>query len=103
MAERTGWIDHIPAIWVEPDATPAATALWLPPLSTNKEWVLPFLRELAGAGFLAVSFGPWQDGGRGTEAFEEVRERVFRGFRRHLWPLLRQTTLDPLTGLLHFD
>lgn len=103
MPERTGWIDHIPAIWVEPEATPAATALWLPPLSTNKEWVLPFLRELAGAGFLAVSFDPWQHGERGTESSEEIRERVFGGFRRHMWPILGQTTLDALRVLDHFD
>src|SRR3954447_10517264 len=103
MAERTGWIDHIPAIWVEPDATPAATALWLPPLSTNKEWVLPFLRELAGVGFLAVSFDPWQHGERGTESSEEIRARVFGSFRRHMWPILGQTTLDALRVLDHFD
>jgi uncharacterized protein len=104
MAERTGWIDHIPAVWVEPDATPAATALWLPPLSTNKEWVLPFLRELAGAGFLAVSFDPWQHGERGVESSEELRARVFSGgFRRHMWPILGQTTLDALRVLDHFD
>jgi uncharacterized protein len=102
MGERTGWVDHIPAIWVEPDAEPAAVALWLPPLSTTKEWVLPFLKELAGAGFLAVSFDPWQHGERGSESSEEMRARVFGVFRRHMWPILGQTTLDALRVLDHF-
>jgi uncharacterized protein len=103
MAERTGWVDHIPVIWVEPGTTPAPLALWLPPLGTNKEWVLPFLRELAGAGFTAVSFDPWQHGERGTESAEEIRARVFGAFRRHMWPILGQTTLDALRVLDEFD
>jgi uncharacterized protein len=85
MPERTGWIDHIPAIWVEPQKAPAPLALWLPPFGTTKEWVLPFLRDLAGAGFLAVSFDPWQHGERGSESAEEMRARVHDGgFRRHM-------------------
>src|SRR5689334_2173976 len=104
MAERTGWVDHIPVIWVEPDAEPATVALWLPPFSTTKEWVLPFLKELAGAGFIAVSFDPWQHGERGVEPPEELRARVFGGgFRRHMWPILGQTTLDALRVLDHFQ
>jgi pimeloyl-ACP methyl ester carboxylesterase len=105
MAERTDWVDHVPVIWVEPDNTPAPLALWLPPFSTNKEWTLPFLSELAGAGFLAVSFDPWQHGERGTETPEELRARVLGdgGFRRHMWPILGQTTLDALRVLDHFD
>jgi len=102
MAERTGWVDHIPVIWVEPGTTPAPVALWLPPFSTNQEWTLPFLNELAGAGFLAVSFDPWQHGERGTESSEEMRGRVFGAFRRHMWPILGQTALDALRVLDHF-
>jgi dienelactone hydrolase len=102
MREQKGWVDHVPVVWVEPSDA-RGVALWLPPLSTNKEWVLPCLHELAGAGFVAVSLDPWQHGERGTESSEELRARVFGGgFRRHMWPILGQTTLDALRVIDEF-
>jgi uncharacterized protein len=97
-AHNTHQVDHIPVVWVEPSAPmpEAPLALWLPALSTNKEWVLPFLHELAAAGFVAVSFDPWQHGERATESSEQIRARVFGSFRRHMWPILGQTTLECL-------
>jgi uncharacterized protein len=91
-------VDHIPVIWVQPaPRRPAAPlALWLPPLTRTKEDVLPFLQELASAGFVAVSLDPWQHGQRGTESDEQIAQRVFGNFRRHMWPILGQTTLDSL-------
>jgi len=85
-------------IWVEPAVRPPAArlALWLPPLTRAKEDALPFLRELAGAGFVAVSFDQWQHGERGTESGEQIAQRVFGNFRGHMWPILGQTTLDSL-------
>lgn len=91
-------IDGIPAIWILP-VTRTATAplaLWLPPLSRTARDLIPFLRELAGAGFVAVSFDAWQHGERGDESGEQIIERVFGNFRRHMWPVLGQTTLDCL-------
>src|SRR5215204_3918657 len=91
-------VDHIPVVWVEP--TPrqpeAPLSLWLHPLSRTKEDAVPFLQELAGAGFIAVSLDAWQHGQRGTESGDRILERVFGGFRRHMWPILGQTTLDAL-------
>jgi hypothetical protein len=65
-------------------------------LSRSKEDSVPFLRELAGAGFDAVGFDAWRHGERAAETGEEILERVFGGFRRHMWPILGQTTLDAL-------
>jgi hypothetical protein len=54
-------VDHIPVIWTKPAPMRprAPLALWLPPLSSTKENVLPFLQGLAAAGFVAASFDPW--------------------------------------------
>jgi uncharacterized protein len=97
MASNTR-VDHIPVVCVEPPRgeAQAPLAIWLPALGTNKEWVVPFLAELAEAGFVAVSLDPWQHGERATESPEELRERVYADFRRHMWPILGQTTLDAL-------
>ena len=91
-------VDHIPVVWVEPSLVQpeAPLALWLHPLSRSKEDSLTFLKELAGAGFVAASFDAWQHGQRGTESGDHILERVFGGFRRHMWPILGQTTLDSL-------
>src|SRR6266508_3223777 len=45
-------------------------------------------------GFVAVSLDPWRHGQRGTESGEQIARRVFGNFRRHMWPILGQTTLD---------
>lgn len=93
-------VDHIPVIWVKPaKQSVSRLALWLPPLSRAKDDVLPFLQELAGVGFVAVSLDPWQHGERATESEEQIMERVFGNFRRHMWPILGQTTLDSLRVL----
>ena len=85
-------------VWVEPSQgrSGAALALWLHPWSRSKEDTLPFLKELAGAGFVAVGFDAWQHGERATESRDQILERVFGGFRRRMWPMLGQTTLDAL-------
>jgi uncharacterized protein len=95
---RRARADHVPVVWVEPaERRPGSpVALWLPPFTTSKEIVLPFLHELAAAGFVAASMDPWQHGERGAEPREELMARVFGGFRRHMWPILGQTTLDAL-------
>ena len=91
-------VDGIPVVWIQPDNQDgdARIALWLPWLTGTKETTIPFLAELAGRGFTAVSFDPWQHGERGTETAEQISARVFGDFRRHMWPILGQTTLDAL-------
>ncbi len=97
-AGSTVWVDHIPVLWFEPAAARSARrlAIFLPGLSSAKESMAPYLQDLAAAGFVALSFDPWQHGERGTESQTELGTRVFGGFRRHMWPILGQTTLDTL-------
>lgn len=101
-SERLGGLgavlDGIPVLWLEParDAGVVGVALWLPFLGGTKQDALPALRTLAGAGFVAVSLDPWQHGDRAQESAEQLRERVFGNFRRYMWPILGQTTLDAL-------
>jgi uncharacterized protein len=96
--------DHIPVIWTEPETPPTSRrlAIWLPYFTGTKEVLQPQLQDLARAGFVALSFDPWQHGVRGTESPEALSNRVFGdttypgNFRRHMWPILGQTTLDAL-------
>lgn len=94
----SAWVDHIPVLWFEPAAGTGARRLvvFLPYLSATKEAMIPYLQDLAAAGFVALSFDPWQHGERGTESPDELLSRVFGDFRRHMWPILGQTTLDTL-------
>jgi uncharacterized protein len=92
------WVDHIPVIWFEPQ-TPRPTRqlmIYLPPFSGTKELMIPYLQDLAAAGFVALSLDPWQHGERGTESQTQIRTRVFGNFRCHMWPILGQTTLELL-------
>lgn len=92
------WIDHIPVLYIAPPSQGPATRLviWLNGLSGTKEQTLPYLQDLAAAGFLALSFDAWGHGERGTQAPQELLARVFGNFRREMWPILGQTTLDTL-------
>src|ERR671936_375998 len=98
LAAGTHLVDHIPVIWRTPQHRRASLplTLWLPALGVDKEWVAPFLDQLAAAGLVAVSFDLWQHGQRGTETADQIRERVFGAYRRHKWPILGQTVLDAL-------
>jgi pimeloyl-ACP methyl ester carboxylesterase len=98
--DHVSYVDHIPVISVGHDGAPLA--LWIPPLGMTKEDVRPVLESLAGAGFRAVSFDPWQHGARGSESADDIRARVFSDFRRHMWPMIGQTTLDCMRVIDHF-
>jgi len=92
-------VENIPVQWVEPNSKlygPRRLIIFLPHFSGTKESVTRFLTDLAGAGFVALSFDPWKHGERGSESHEEIFERVFAAFRRRMWPILGQTTLDTL-------
>ncbi|QBD82055.1 hypothetical protein EPA93_41185 [Ktedonosporobacter rubrisoli] len=92
------WVDHIPVIWFEPQAERPRRELiiYLHPFSGTKETVLPYLQELAAAGFVALSLDAWQHGERSTESREQLQARVFGNFRRYMWPILGQTAFDLL-------
>ncbi|MFC1997773.1 alpha/beta hydrolase [Chloroflexota bacterium] len=92
------WVDQIPVLWFEPltERPERQLIILLPGLSSTKESMTPYLEELAAEGFVALSFDPWQHGERGTETQAELGARVFGNFRRHMWPILGQSTLDSL-------
>ncbi len=94
----SAWVDHIPVLWFEPSARRPVRrlVLFLPNLSGSKERMTPFLQDIAAAGFVALSLDPWQHGERSTESQAEMLSRIFGNFRRHMWPILGQTTLDTL-------
>jgi uncharacterized protein len=94
----TDTVDGIPVLWAEPadGASNGDLVLWLPWFTGTKDDVAPQLRQLADAGFVAVSLDPWQHGERGPESAEQLAVRVFSDFRRNMWPILGQTALDTL-------
>jgi dienelactone hydrolase len=98
---QSTWVDHIPVLWTEPRREPRRRQLivFLPNLCGTKEQVADLLQELAAEGFVALSFDPWQHGERGTESRDDMVRRVFGAFRKHMWPILGQTTLDTLRVL----
>jgi uncharacterized protein len=94
-------VGQIPVVFVRPEdhAAPIRLALWLPPFTTDRHFAVPFLTELAAAGFTALSLDPWQHGERASESPEQLSARVGSGFRRHMWPILGNTTLDAVRVL----
>lgn len=91
-------VDGIPVVYVAPDA-PAGTALWLTHLGGSRAQTVPMLTRLAGSGLLAVSFDPPGHGSRGTGSPWDYANLVLGSFRRLMWPLLGQTTLECLRVL----
>jgi uncharacterized protein len=91
-------VDDIPVIWYEPrrHRDQRRLAIMVTGLTGSTKDTLPYINDLADAGFLALSFDPWQHGGRGTESPDAIAMRVFGNFRRHMWPILGQTTLDTM-------
>ncbi len=71
-------VDQIPVLWVEPPEAirNGQLVLFLPNFSGTKDQFAPMIEELAGAGFVALSFDPWQHGERGTESRDEMVARV---------------------------
>ena len=85
-------IFDIPLIWLEPAQTEVRKlVIWLPGFSGTKEAMEPHLTDLAQAGFVALSFDPYQHGERRVESQEALRARVVGNIRRYFWPILAQT------------
>ncbi len=95
---QSTWIDHIPAIWLEPQPPQPRRrlAIMLTGLTGNKESVTPLLSDLANAGFIALSFDAWEHGERTKLTGEQIGARTFGNFRRYMWATIGQTALDTL-------
>ena len=91
-------VDGIPTIFVCPLPTNDRhqLAAFLPYLGGTKETVRTQLSRLSARGFTAISFDPWRTGQRGNSDDRALMGRVFSHFRRHMWPILGQSTLDAL-------
>lgn len=82
----------IPLLWAEPDpGAPRRLVIWLPGFSGSKDGVQDQLCDLARAGFVGLSFDPWEHGERSVEGVEALRQRVRGNIRRHFWPILART------------
>ena len=92
----TGFIGHIPIIWIEPKVRNQSNrlAILLNGFTRGKEELQPQLTELADKGFVAMSFDTWQHGSRGTESEKEIFSRVFSNFRKDMWAIIGQSVLD---------
>jgi len=99
LSKASTHVDHIPLLWVIPNEQQQSTrlAIWLPFGTGTKEDTLPYLEQLASAGFLSMSFDPWQHGERGTgETPEQMFATAMGDFPNTIWPILGQSSLDVL-------
>jgi pimeloyl-ACP methyl ester carboxylesterase len=95
-------VDGLPVVLVEPtsDVPRRPLVLWLTHLGGSKEQTRPMLEAFAAAGHPAISFDPPGHGERGDGGDPwQLAERVLGSFRRLMWPLLAQTTLESLRVL----
>ncbi|HLA99569.1 MAG TPA: alpha/beta hydrolase [Anaerolineales bacterium] len=91
--------DHIPVIWIMPNKREPTKplAIWLPGGLETKEDTLPYLKQLATAGFVAASFDPSEHGERSSgESNEQKFVRGMANFPRVLWPIIGQSALDTM-------
>lgn len=81
-------------------------ALFLPYLGGSRETVIPHLTQLSERGFTAITFDLWGSVARGFDGSLDV-ELALTHFRRDVWPILGQSTLDALHvldwAIEHFD
>jgi dienelactone hydrolase len=92
-------VDGIPVSVAAP--APGAVArgrlvLWLPWFTGGRRRMHPQLRTLAGRGFVAASLDPWRHGDRADASMADLFTEVFAHFRREMWPILGQTTVDAM-------
>lgn len=95
--ERRLEVFGIPTLVVEPENAPSRLVLWLTHLGGSKERALPQLQSLAERGCRAVSLDPPGHGDRASTGDPRVYiQAVLERFRRRMWPILGQTTLEAL-------
>jgi dienelactone hydrolase len=87
-------------IWEEPaQASERKLVIWLPGMTGSKEGMQEYLRELAAAGYVAVSFDPVDHGVRSRFAEQEIVDSTDGSFRiaetghmyRHFWSMVAES------------
>jgi dienelactone hydrolase len=99
VRQRREIVEGIPVVLVEPDGQRGAPVLWMSYLGGYAERNLPMLARFASAGHPAASFDAPGHGARGSGDRQEFARHVLAAFRRRMWPLLGQTTLEALRVL----
>jgi hypothetical protein len=95
MRMRKDRAGDVPVAWIDPEPAERRTlVIWLPGFSGSKEKMEPYLRDLATAGFVALTYDPYQHGERMVETLDELRARIKGNIRRHFWPILARTAED---------
>ena len=99
MVKTNVVVDGIPATLVEPVKPGEEVVLWMSHLGGSAEQTLPMLERFAAAGHRAVSFDAIGHGRRGSGDPWEFAAEVLAAFRRRMWPILGQTTLEAMRVL----
>ncbi|GIP26120.1 hypothetical protein J23TS9_12500 [Paenibacillus sp. J23TS9] len=85
-------LDHIPIIWEEPDEERNGhLVIWLPGMTGSMDELRSHLRMFADAGFLAVSYDPYEHGERMRESRELFIGKLRSNKRRFFWPMIAMT------------
>jgi uncharacterized protein len=92
-------VSGIPVLWEEPtEEGQRRLVIWLPGLTDSKESMHGYLKELASAGYVALSFDPVDHGERSR--FDEIpvdandgsfRAEIDGKTYRHFWSILAET------------
>lgn len=93
---RRGDVDDLSVRYVEPEGQPTGVAMWLSHLGGSAEQTYPMLERLARRGFVAMTFDLPGHGSRAAHDPAEMTSWVLSSFRRRMWPLLGQSTLESL-------
>lgn len=97
---QTASVAGIPILWEQPaHAQDKRLVIWLPGFADGKESVGGSLRDLAAAGYIALSFDPVDHGERGHRSAREIADPTGGRFRnvtdgriyRHFWSILAET------------
>lgn len=97
MATTEQTIDGIPALLVVPEGEVRGdVVLWMSHLGGHARQTRPMLDRFAAAGHPACSFDAVLHGGRGAGDPWDFARYVLASFRRRMWPILGQTTLEAM-------
>lgn len=86
-------VDGIPVVWAAPPKA-GGILIHVPAFGQTKEAAAPVLEKALSLGLVAVAIDAYQHGERGNEDREALTRRVFSNFRREMWTIIGETTLD---------
>lgn len=99
----TTTVTNIPVVWEEPGGgNERKLVIWLPGFTDSKDSMQLYLRELAAAGYLALSFDPVDHGARSRLATGDALDPATGSFvdpatgklYRHFWTIVAETAIE---------